>query len=371
MLVQKVCGESQFSSVATIAYDWCRLFSELELKFNSFHYPLTRRGRRTLQPFPSSIHLPGLSPFATSHPYSPMVSASCRIGDQQLRWLYSLVGMCISWVYHSGKMMKGAPPARQNSTFPSGEPPLRMHSKELTETRIEATNVYVSPNYVTQQQKSQHGSGGFGSGFKLWGWSLFSIIPWAIASNIKMERPTTINRKLKRRTQYAQVVEGGGAGGIRGNPLRFRPYVSKVPWHTGPRAFLSQLFPRYGHYCGPNWSSGKDQGSLLWDKRPIDWLDYCCYCHDMGYDTHDQAELLKADLKFLDCLERPNMVNRGDSHVAHIYRTMSIAGLKNILVPYRTHLVKLQSGVPLINFGWLSNVNFRGWKFSRIQGSQQ
>ncbi|KAL9250046.1 hypothetical protein AKJ16_DCAP01644 [Drosera capensis] len=52
--------------------------------------------------------------------------------------------------------------------------------------------------------------------------------------------------------------------------LRFRLYVGKVPWHTGVRAFLSQLFPRYGHYCGPNWSSGKDRGSLIWDKRPID-----------------------------------------------------------------------------------------------------
>ncbi|KAJ6750960.1 hypothetical protein OIU85_001489 [Salix viminalis] len=150
-------------------------------------------------------------------------------------------------------------------------------------------------------------------------------------------------------------------GGGRGNPLRFKPYVSKVPWHTGARAFLSQLFPRYGHYCGPNWSSGKDGGSLLWDKRPIDWLDYCCYCHDIGYDSHDQAELLKADLTFLQCLERPHMATKGDAHVAHVYKTMCITGLKNILIPYRTNLVRLQSGRPLINFEWLSKVKWRRW----------
>ncbi|XP_024989869.1 uncharacterized protein LOC112524290 isoform X2 [Cynara cardunculus var. scolymus] len=141
----------------------------------------------------------------------------------------------------------------------------------------------------------------------------------------------------------------------------FRPYVCKVPWHTGPRAFLSQLFPRYGHYCGPNWSSGKDGGSLLWDKRPIDWLDYCCYCHDIGYDTHDQSELLKADLAFLECLERPHMATKGDIRVAHLYRTMCVSGLRNILIPYRQHVVKLKTGQLSLGFGWLGNMKWKGW----------
>ena len=114
--------------------------------------------------------------------------------------------------------------------------------------------------------------------------------------------------------------------GIEVTPGRFRPYVSKVPWHTGVRGFLSQLFPRYGHYCGPNWSSGKDHGSPVWDRRPIDWLDFCCYCHDIGYDSHDQAELLKADLAFLECLESKNMTTKGDPHVALLYKTMCING---------------------------------------------
>lgn len=197
---------------------------------------------------------------------------------------------------------------------------------------------------------------------KLWGSSLLSLFPWAkINSGDKVQRPATINKGLRRRAQPVGVVDNDG----QVLPLRFKPYVSRVPWHTGARAFLSQLFPRYGHYCGPNWSSGKDRGSPIWDKRPIDWLDFCCYCHDIGYDTHDQAKLLKADLAFLECLERAHMTPKGDPSIAFLYRMMCISGLKNILIPYRSHLVKLQAGRPLIDFGWLSNGRWRSWNFQK------
>uniref|UniRef100_A0A5B7CCR6 Phospholipase A2 family protein n=1 Tax=Davidia involucrata TaxID=16924 RepID=A0A5B7CCR6_DAVIN len=192
---------------------------------------------------------------------------------------------------------------------------------------------------------------------KLWGWSFLSFVPWAI--NARVQMPSTVNKELKRHAQPRGVGESG-AGSVP-----FRPYVSKVPWHTGARAFLSQLFPRYGHYCGPNWSSGKDGGSLLWDKRPIDWLDFCCYCHDIGYDSHNQAELLKADLAFLECLERPRMSTKGDARVAHLYKTMCISGLRNILIPYRKNLLKLQSVQLSIGFGWLSNMKWKGWNLQR------
>lgn len=119
----------------------------------------------------------------------------------------------------------------------------------------------------------------------------------------------------------------------------FTPYMAKLPWHRGPRAFLSQLFPRYGNYCGPNWSSGKDGGALLWDKKPIDWLDYCCYCHDIGYDTHEQAEMLKADIAFLECLEKTHMKTKGNPLIAEAYISMCITGLRNILIPYRNQLL--------------------------------
>ena len=160
--------------------------------------------------------------------------------------------------------------------------------------------------------------------FRIWGFSLLSFLPWEDNANSRdiILAKTTINRNLKR-----QVKRGRRTANRDGDaPLRFKPYVCKVPWHTGVRAFFSQLFPRYGHYCGPNWSSGKDNGSLVWDKRPIDWLDFCCYCHDIGYDTHSQGELLKADMAFLECLERPNMATKGDAHIATLYRTMCISG---------------------------------------------
>ncbi|KAF6155415.1 hypothetical protein GIB67_019941 [Kingdonia uniflora] len=70
----------------------------------------------------------------------------------------------------------------------------------------------------------------------------------------------------------------------------------------------------------------REGGSLLWDQRPIDWLDFCCYCHDIGYDTHDQAKLLKADLAFLECLQRPQMITKGDAQTAYLYRTMCVTG---------------------------------------------
>ncbi|KAL5199112.1 hypothetical protein ABZP36_002624 [Zizania latifolia] len=125
----------------------------------------------------------------------------------------------------------------------------------------------------------------------------------------------------------------------------FRPYVAQLPWHGGPRAWLSRMFPRYGHYCGPNWSSGKETGSVLWDRRPVDHLDFCCYCHDMAYDTHDQAQLLRADLAFLRCLQSSRQTPALDGiAAAAIYRSMCIFGLKTILIPYRTNLVRLQTG---------------------------
>ncbi|EEF36320.1 uncharacterized protein LOC8258215 isoform X1 [Ricinus communis] len=226
-------------------------------------------------------------------------------------------------------------------------------------TSLKPTTPFLSGISTTTIEKPRQN---FQFDIKLLAWSLLSLVPWAINARDSIRTPTTINKGLKRRAQSRHVVQNSGSGGTS---LRFRPYVSKVPWHTGPRGFLSQLFPRYGHYCGPNWSSGKDRGSLLWDKRPIDWLDYCCYCHDIGYDTHDQAKLLKSDLEFLECLERPNMITKGDNNVARVYKTMCITGLRNFLIPYRTQLVNLQFGRSMLNFGWLSNVKWRCWKWQK------
>lgn len=74
---------------------------------------------------------------------------------------------------------------------------------------------------------------------------------------------------------------------------------------------------------------------MLWDRRPVDWLDFCCYCHDIGYDTHDQAKLLKADLAFLDCLEKTRMTTeRGGVSAAVLYRAMCTTGTSTNLITF-------------------------------------
>ncbi|XP_077219230.1 phospholipase A2 family protein [Tasmannia lanceolata] len=197
------------------------------------------------------------------------------------------------------------------------------------------------------------------SAIKLWGRSLRLIFPWEINANDKIHL-SSVNTELQRYARSYRAVEAGCS-----LPL-FRPYVAKVPWHKGARAFLSQFFPRYGHYCGPNWSSGKDNGSMLWDQRPLDWLDFCCYCHDIGYDTHDQAKLLKADLAFLECLEKPRMDTKGDPHIAFLYRSMCITGLRNVLIPYRRHLLRLQARQSFVE--WLRNLNGKSRTSNRHDG---
>ncbi|CAM6093526.1 unnamed protein product [Calypogeia fissa] len=122
----------------------------------------------------------------------------------------------------------------------------------------------------------------------------------------------------------------------------FTPYPSKLPWHTGSKGALSRLFPRYGNYCGPNWSSGRESGSLVWDTAPIDALDFCCYKHDMGYDSYEQADLHQADLVFLNCLERMPQegIKAGDSPLSEPYRNIYIFGLRNVMIPYRKFVLQ-------------------------------
>ncbi|KAI4305918.1 hypothetical protein L6164_029244 [Bauhinia variegata] len=142
-----------------------------------------------------------------------------------------------------------------------------------------------------------------------WSFSLQSIFPWASNGNGggkgEFQRPSTINKDLKRRAQGRRVVKKGN--GV--TPLRFRPYV--------------------------------------------------------GYDTHDQAKLLEADLAFLECLEKPHMSTKGDPHIAQLYKTMCINGLRNFLVPYRKYITNLQSGQPLVQFERLCNLRWKRWNLQK------
>ncbi|KAJ7535738.1 hypothetical protein O6H91_12G044000 [Diphasiastrum complanatum] len=147
---------------------------------------------------------------------------------------------------------------------------------------------------------------------------------------------------------------------------QFAPYSCRIPWHTGMRAYLSKLFPKYGNYCGPNWSSGRDGGSLRWDKPPVDGLDYCCYLHDIGYDTHNQMDLYKADLALLHCLLQARTCtypafqsnHKQETFVAAAYRSACIFGLRTFLIPYRKFLLQ-QRQLPRIIQGKAVDISGR------------
>lgn len=54
----------------------------------------------------------------------------------------------------------------------------------------------------------------------------------------------------------------------------------------------------YGNYCGPYWSDGKFQSSVVGTREPIDELDETCMRHDAAYATNQNLET--ADFKFFN-----------------------------------------------------------------------
>lgn len=52
----------------------------------------------------------------------------------------------------------------------------------------------------------------------------------------------------------------------------------------------------HGNYCGPNWSNGKIQPSVVGDLPPIDEFDDTCRTHDAAYANN--SDLANADLDF-------------------------------------------------------------------------
>ncbi|RLN36504.1 uncharacterized protein C2845_PM03G15010 [Panicum miliaceum] len=243
-----------------------------------------------------------------------------------------------------------APPA-------SSKPALRLNPAAVLLRRL-PTPTPSTATPVTASASPAQAGGGAANPLAAF---LSSLIPWREQRPPKQQpdhpaasatASASASAAAARRAAKAAAEEEAEARQLVGCavPL-FRPYVAQLPWHGGARAWLSKLFPRYGHYCGPNWSSGKEAGSVLWDRRPVDHLDFCCYCHDMAYDTHDQAQLLRADLAFLRCLEGSRQTPARDGIVAAvIYRAMCIFGLKTILIPYRTNLVRLQTGPNYADF---------------------
>lgn len=57
----------------------------------------------------------------------------------------------------------------------------------------------------------------------------------------------------------------------------------------------------HGNYCGPNWSDGKHQPSVIGGLPAIDEFDETCRVHDAAYATHSEGitvDLANADLNF-------------------------------------------------------------------------
>jgi hypothetical protein len=227
--------------------------------------------------------------------------------------------------------------ASSSSASPSAPPPpssskqaLRLNPAAVLLRRLPTpTPTPTTATPVTASSASPERAGGAANPLVAF---LSSLIPWREQRRRPKKQPdhpaASAARRAAAKAAAAAAEEEAEARQLVGCavPL-FRPYVAQLPWHGGARAWLSKLFPRYGHYCGPNWSSGKEAGSVLWDRRPVDHLDFCCYCHDMAYDTHDQAQLLRADLAFLRCLESSRQTPARDGiAAAAIYRAMCIFG---------------------------------------------
>jgi hypothetical protein len=58
------------------------------------------------------------------------------------------------------------------------------------------------------------------------------------------------------------------------------------------------MFRFHGNYCGPGWSAGKYQSSVVSDVESVDELDQACKVHDASYAMGE--DLMMADRKFIN-----------------------------------------------------------------------
>lgn len=62
---------------------------------------------------------------------------------------------------------------------------------------------------------------------------------------------------------------------------------------------MSYSIRYHGNYCGPGWSNGKRQSSVVGDTPPVDDFDATCMLHDAAYATSQEASVLtQADYEF-------------------------------------------------------------------------
>ncbi|GFZ18112.1 phospholipase A2 family protein [Actinidia rufa] len=158
---------------------------------------------------------------------------------------------------------------------------------------------------------------------KLWGWSLLSFVPWGIS--------TYGSDHMFRRFHGIQAPED---------------FFLSYSLDTGITVDqIGQVGKMVGLFCGTS-------------VQLIGWI-FAAIATTLVMTLMIRPNFLKADLAFLECLERPHMSTKGDAHVAHLYKTMCTSGLRNILIPYRKNLLNLQSGQLTVGFGWLSNMKWK------------
>lgn len=62
---------------------------------------------------------------------------------------------------------------------------------------------------------------------------------------------------------------------------------------------MSYSIRYHGNYCGPGWSNGKRQSSVIGDTPPVDDFDATCMLHDATYATSQEPSVLtRADYEF-------------------------------------------------------------------------
>ncbi len=114
------------------------------------------------------------------------------------------------------------------------------------------------------------------------------------------------------RARYYDAKSGRFVGrdpiGFQSGDVNFYRYVKNNSIRFADPYGLKPLVPRYGNWCGPNWSGGSS-GSA----PPIDSLDNCCQQHDLCYGKNnllkapfDDPRRVKCDQALVKCSKRLN-----------------------------------------------------------------
>lgn len=77
-------------------------------------------------------------------------------------------------------------------------------------------------------------------------------------------------------------------------------------------------FKYHGKYCGPGWSAGEYQDSVVSDLPSVDEFDECCKQHDGAYA--DGSDRKTADLRFYKCAYRHDKLAAAAVYVQSLFR---------------------------------------------------